>query len=259
MPRNSSGTYSLPVAAFSAGGVIKAADHNSNYSDIAAALTQSLATTGVSVMTGPIKAATGTAAAPGYAFGSDAATGFYLAGTHQIGWAYNGATGATFNSDGSVAFNGSMTVGGTLTIAGTIPISFAAGVALPFYNATAPLGWTKVTTINDYAMRVVSGTGGVTGGSTAFSSVFTARTISTANMPSHNHSVTDPGHTHTTTFGGAYTYFGSSGGFGGIAGAASAASTASATTGITIGNNGSGTAMDFAVLYADFIICTKNP
>ena len=63
MGRNASGTYTLPIGAFSPGGLIKSSDHNSNYSDIATALTQSLATTGVSTMTGQVKAAAGTAAA----------------------------------------------------------------------------------------------------------------------------------------------------------------------------------------------------
>lgn len=42
-----------------------------------------------------------------------------------------------------------------------------------FLNATAPTGWTKVTTVNDATMRVVAGAGGGTGGSTNFSAAFT--------------------------------------------------------------------------------------
>lgn len=109
MPRNSSGVYSIPIAAFAPGGIIKATDHNSNYSDIATALTQSLATTGVSAMTGPIKAFTGTAASPAYSFNSAAATGFFLAGTNQIGWTANGVSMGTFNADGSLTISGTIT------------------------------------------------------------------------------------------------------------------------------------------------------
>ena len=43
-----------------------------------------------------------------------------------------------------------------------------------FYQASAPTGWTKLTTHNDKALRVVSGTGGGSGGGLAFSSVFTS-------------------------------------------------------------------------------------
>ena len=45
------------------------------------------------------------------------------------------------------------------------------GTVMLFYQATAPLGWTQVTTQNDKALRVVSGTGGVSGGTNPFSTV----------------------------------------------------------------------------------------
>jgi hypothetical protein len=78
-----------------------------------------------------------------------------------------------------------------------------AGTVILFYQAAAPTGWTQVTTQNDKALRVVSGTGGTAGGTTAFSSVFTnqtvstsisisgtsgATTLSTSQIPSHAHS-----------------------------------------------------------------------
>lgn len=125
MPRNSSGTYTLPVAAFVPGGLIKAADNNSNFSDIAAAITQSLATTGVSSMTGPLKSAAGSAPAPGITFGAAVATGFYLAGANQIGWSAGGAQAATFNADKSVSWVGSQSIGGTLAVVGAVTLASA--------------------------------------------------------------------------------------------------------------------------------------
>src|SRR5215475_11047776 len=116
MPRNSSGTYTLPIGAFSPGGLIKSSDHNSNYSDIATALTQSLATTGVSSMTGQIKAASGTVGNPGYAFGTDLTSGLWLAGSHQIGVTTNGTQLATFNSDQTVTWSKGASWAGALTI-----------------------------------------------------------------------------------------------------------------------------------------------
>jgi hypothetical protein len=80
---------------------------------------------------------------------------------------------------------------------------FAAGTVLLFYQASAPTGWTQVTSQNNKALRVVSGTGGGTGGTTGFTSVFTnqtvstsvsvsgttgATTLSTSQIPSHSHS-----------------------------------------------------------------------
>lgn len=127
------------------------------------------------------------------------------------------------------------------------------GTAMMFVQTSAPTGWTKSTTHDNKALRVVSGAAS-SGGTTAFTSVFTSRTITTANMPSHTHTLTDPGHTHGITVanspGGGLLYAGSTPG--------GTTSSNSATTGITIANTGSGTAMDFAVQYVDVIICTKD-
>lgn len=111
---------------------------DSNFSDIATALTQSLATTGVSTMTGPFKAAAGNVAAPGITFNGAPATGFYLAGTNQIGWASNGIQGATLNADTSVNFAGNVTIAGILSgLKGSIPV----GAVTDFAGATPPSGW----------------------------------------------------------------------------------------------------------------------
>jgi hypothetical protein len=133
------------------------------------------------------------------------------------------------------------------------------GTAMMFVQTSAPTGWTKSTTHDNKALRVVSGSAS-SGGTTAFTSVFTSRTITTANMPTHTHTVTDPGHTHTA---GIYPILLS--GTGGASftsgtgnNTVTAAATNSSTTGITIQNAGSGTAMDFAVQYVDVIICVKD-
>jgi hypothetical protein len=127
------------------------------------------------------------------------------------------------------------------------------GTAMMFVQTSAPTGWTKSTTHDNKALRVVSGTAG-SGGTTAFTSVFTSRTISLANMPSHTHTLTDPGHNHT------YLANASTPGPGAVAsgGGGSTNTTSTSTTGITIANAGSGTAMDFAVQYVDVIIATKD-
>jgi hypothetical protein len=127
------------------------------------------------------------------------------------------------------------------------------GTAMMFVQTSAPTGWTKSTTHNNKALRVVSGTAS-SGGTTAFTSVFTSRTITTANMPAHTHGITDPGHSHTYI-----TITGGAGGFqGGVYNPQVSSNTGAATTGITIDSAGSGTAMDFAVQYVDVIIATKD-
>jgi hypothetical protein len=136
------------------------------------------------------------------------------------------------------------------------------GTAMIFVQTSAPTGWTKSTTHDNKALRVVSGTAG-SGGTTAFTSVFTSRTITTANMPSHTHTatVTDPGHTHGSSTGQPFvSYGGSYTASGGGAFNPQQANIASSTTGISVSNAnaGSGTAMDFAVQYVDVIICVKD-
>ena len=63
-----------------------------------------------------------------------------------------------------------------------------------FQQTSAPTGWTKVTSSNDVALRVVSGSVG-SGGSVAFETAFASQTVpvhtlTTAEMPSHNHTMT---------------------------------------------------------------------
>lgn len=71
---------------------------------------------------------------------------------------------------------------------------FPAGTKMLFAQASAPTGWTKDTTHNDKALRVVSGTGGGSGGSVGFSTVFgrtsvDGTSLSIAQIPSHYHNM----------------------------------------------------------------------
>jgi hypothetical protein len=118
MPRNSSGVYVLPQAAFIPNTTISSSAVNSDLSDLANEITFSLATTGVSSMTGQLKAASGAANAPGISFASATNTGFYLAGTNQIGWSSAGVLGATFNNDQSVSWSGNASWSGGVTFNG---------------------------------------------------------------------------------------------------------------------------------------------
>lgn len=61
------------------------------------------------------------------------------------------------------------------------------GTVMVFYQAAAPVGWTKVTTQNDKALRVVSGSGGVAGGSIAFSGGIASHTHGISDDGGHNH------------------------------------------------------------------------
>lgn len=81
----------------------------------------------------------------------------------------SGGTSSQFlKADGTIDSNAYIT-------SDSIPSSFPAGTLMLFQQTAAPTGWTKQTTHNDKALRVVSGAAG-SGGSTAFTSVFAART-----------------------------------------------------------------------------------
>lgn len=89
--------------------------------------------------------------------------------------------------------------------------AWPAGTAMLFQQTSAPTGWTKQTTHNDKALRVVSGTAG-SGGATAFTSVFGAaktagaHTLTLAESAAHSHSGSTGGvsaiHGHQINGGG---------------------------------------------------------
>lgn len=139
--------------------------------------------------------------------------------------------------------------------------SYGNGVLSLFQQTAAPTGWTKSTTHNDKALRIVSGTAS-TGGSTAFSTVFAARTIAQANLPSYNLSLASVTVSGTVSPGATYVVgtTTSSGGGGGAtvpAGNTNPTYSFSGSIGGTLPSGGSGTAMDFAVNYVDVILAQK--
>jgi hypothetical protein len=114
LSRNGSGTYSK-VNTFVAGATITAASHNANWDDIASEMTNSVAVDGQSTMTGPLKAASGTVAAPGITFGSDLDSGLYRIGSNNIGIAVNGTKVADVATTGA-SFTGDVNATGTFKI-----------------------------------------------------------------------------------------------------------------------------------------------
>lgn len=156
---------------------------------------------------------------------------------------------------------------GRLTSAssGAPPSAFPAGTAVVFAQTAAPTGWTKSTTHNDKSLRVVSGTAS-SGGTTAFSTVFTnqtptittsglsagATTLTTAQMPAHTHPSGVYGSGGGTPFNafapadfiGAQYTTGSTGGGGSHTHSISGSATSSAIT--------------LNVQYVDVIIATKD-
>ena len=91
------------------------------------------------------------------------------------------------------------TVGGNSILTTASSVGFPSGTKVVFAQASAPTGWTQDTTNNDKALRVVSGTGGGTGGTHAFSSP--PSTAHTHTGPSHTHSTPSHSHSHSLSAG----------------------------------------------------------
>ena len=204
----------------------------------------------------------------------------------------NGTTGVTFPngvtmSDGTSApvtaaqggtgLNAVGTSGNVLTSNGTTWVSQAAagfptGTVMLFAQTAAPTGWTKNTSTGDNsALRVVTGTAS-TGGSVAFTTAFAsqtpagsisintsglsagATTLSTTQMPSHNHNTSlfeGAGQASVPAAGAAgFSTFntGNTGGGGSHTHTVSGSATGTFT----------GTAINLAVQYVDVIRATRN-
>jgi hypothetical protein len=127
----------------------------------------------------------------------------------------------------------------------TQPVYFATGTALLFQQTAAPTGWTKITTNNNAALRIVSGTAS-TGGTVDFTVAFAASlssgatTLSVSQMPSHQHAVNG---------------FATAGASGVAVGVTSGSIDSGATGG---GGSHTHTLPSFAVKYVDVISATKN-
>ena len=135
--------------------------------------------------------------------------------------------------------------------------SMPAGTTCLFYQAAAPTGWTKITTQNDKALRVVSGSGGGTGGSVAFTAAFASKsvtgtvgdtTLTIAQIPPHAHAIniyeTEQGASGVTQGGPSYVGAPFSTGYEG--------------GGQPHTHTFTGTAINLAVQYIDVIIASRD-
>lgn len=161
--------------------------------------------------------------------------------------------------------NSSGQVDAATGLTNTSSLGFPTGTLMLFQQTSAPTGWTKQTTHNDKALRVVSGTAS-SGGTSAFTTVFTnqtptintsglsagATTLSTTQMPSHAHSYSAPSGTTNVS-------------------STPETSVVSGITGSTTGSEGGGgshthsvlgsatsSAITLNVQYVDLIIASKN-
>lgn len=132
------------------------------------------------------------------------------------------------------------------------------GTVMAFFQAAAPVGWTQITIHDNKAMRIVSGAGGGSGGSVAFTAAFASQAVTGVNSATTLTSAQIPWHTHTLKV---YSTSGAgpnpSGGGGGSV-------TGYPATDSGTGGGGShnhtftGTAINLAVQYIDMILASKN-
>ena len=155
--------------------------------------------------------------------------------------------------------------------------SIPSGSRTIFFQASAPTGWTKITTYNDKALRVVSGTsGGTIAGITPFSSIFPSSAVSPISLNIIGLTVGSttldttmiPSHAHPVNAGGNALRPGA-------AGTPASPGTLAVSPGTTTGNTGGGlghahpvtydsasssfaSTIDLRVQYMDFILCSKD-
>lgn len=120
-----------------------------------------------------------------------------------------------------------------------------AGSVVPFYNNAAPSGYTIVS-LNDYALKVVSSSGGVASGTVAYSTLFARtatdpHTLTLDQIPSHSHSQTT--YTANAFAGGGFT---------------GRQSESSGTTGLAGGGNSHVHNIDMRVNTAAVVLATRN-
>lgn len=160
---------------------------------------------------------------------------------------------------------------------------FPSGTLMLFVQTAAPTGWTKSTSHDNKALRVVSGTAG-TGGSVAFTTAFasqtpagsvsvsgggvSATTLAESQIPSHWHYIANNGRRNvaSTTYAGWYGQPGTDYDLGSNNGNAPSIGYSSNTGGGGSHTHGfttptasfTGSAINLAVQYVDVIVATKD-
>lgn len=211
-------------------------------------------------------------------------------------WEFGFTDFSTVTGTGSVVLSASPTFSGTPLLGSNKIDAIPSGTLMLFQQTAAPTGWTKQTTHNDKALRLVTGTAS-SGGTTAFSTVFASRTpagnignttatgnisnttdtgnigsttLAESQIPSHVHGISAwansggstrrPSNGAITTINNGLTTPGTeaTGGSGSHNHSLTMNAHNHTFTGTAHNHTFTGTAMDFSVQYVDLIIAAKD-
>jgi hypothetical protein len=193
--------------------------------------------------TGVVTVPAGSSTAPSITVTGDTNTGIYFPAADTVGISTGGTLRVSVDSSGSLVTTGAIELGhasdttisrvsaGVIAVEGqtlatqtyvtnSLSSTIPSGTRMLFQQTAAPTGWTKDTTQNDKALRVVSGSVS-SGGTVDFSTAFANKsfsgstssqgvtgtvgdtTLSTSQIPSHTHYVASPGPTDSAALSNA--------------------------------------------------------
>jgi hypothetical protein len=175
MPRNGSGTYTLPAGnPVSPGTTIESSWANTTLSDIATELTNSLSRTGAGGMLASFRVADGSITTPGVAFLNETNSGFYRASAGNIRWGVTGvdvvllsASGVVIPAGRTTTMNGNATVGGTFGVTGAATLSSTLAVTGAITATGGLVGNITSSGTSTFTDVTISGTLDMTAGSSA--------------------------------------------------------------------------------------------
>jgi len=164
------------------------------------------------------------------------------------------------------AGNNSTRLATTAFVTTAVGAAIASGTKMLFQQTSAPTGWTKDTTHNNKALRVVSGTAS-SGGSVAFTTAFASQsvagtvgntTLTTSQIPSHAHNQVDTLTGEPFSTGGGCNTDYIAAGYTRNDGNGVPRATQTEGAGGSHNHSFTGTAINLAVQYVDVIIATKD-
>lgn len=268
MSFNGAGVYTLPGAQLANGATVSATENNQFRNDVATALNVAWTRDGQAPATSDIPM--GSHKLTGLANGTVSGDALHYGQIGVAVQAYDAdiptvsASQAEMEAGTETALRSMSPLRVAQAISALAPAPatiIPSGTLMLFQQTSAPTGWTKQTTHNNKALRVVSGTAS-SGGTNPFTSVFVdqtpsisntfaigSTTLSTAQMPNHSHTAAavSTASYDTGISGGNFAVSGNTGSEGGSGSHTHSFSGSASSSTITLN-----------IQYVDLIIAVKN-